>query len=85
MAHHRSAIKRLKQSEKSRLRNSSYKSTVKTAIKKYLGAIESKDQTAETLFRHAASLLHKGVSKGIFHANTASRTVSRLAGKLHAS
>jgi ribosomal protein S20 len=27
-------------------------------------------------------LLHKGVSKGIFHKNTASRTISRLAKKL---
>jgi len=82
MANHPSALKRMRQSEERRVRNISYKSRVKTAVKKYLHSAETHADDAGTLFSHATSLLHKGVSKGIFHKNTASRTISRLAKKL---
>ncbi len=84
MANHPSALKRIRQNEKKRLRNMSYKSKVKTALKKYLKALEDKAPEASQLLRSAVSLLDKGVSKGIFHANTASRTVARLSKKLPA-
>lgn len=82
MANHASALKRMRQSEKRRLRNMSYRSKVKTAIKKYLRSVEDKQQEASGLLSEAASLLHKGVSKGIFHRNTAARTIARLSSKL---
>jgi small subunit ribosomal protein S20 len=78
MANHPSALKRMRQNEKKRLRNHSYKSKVKTAIKKYLQAVADKSADTTTLLNSAASLLQKGVSKGIYHRNTASRTISRL-------
>ncbi len=84
MANHPSALKRIRQNEKKRLRNMSYKSKVKTALKKYLKALDDKAPEASQLLRSAVSLLDKGVSKGIFHANTASRTVARLSKKLPA-
>ena len=84
MANHPSALKRIRQNEKKRLRNMPYKSKVKTALKKYLKALEDKAPEASQLLRSAVSLLDKGVSKGIFHANTASRTVARLSKKLPA-
>ncbi len=82
MADHASAIKRMRQNTKRRLRNVSYKSRVKTAVKKYLQAVAEKDSAADQLLREASSLLQKGVSKGVYHKNTASRTISRLALKL---
>ena len=82
MANHPSALKRMRQNEKRRIRNISYKSKVKTAVKKFLHSVELNAADAGALLGHASSLLHKGVSKGIFHKNTASRTISRLAKKL---
>jgi small subunit ribosomal protein S20 len=82
MANHPSAIKRMRQSEQKRLRNASYKSRVKSAVKRYLSAVQSKDTGAVQFLRQASSLLQKGISKGIYHKNTASRAISRLAGKL---
>lgn len=82
MANHPSALKRMRQNEEKHLRNISYKSKVKTAVKKFLKAAEEKSAEAANLFNNAQSLLHKGVTKGIFHENTASRTISRLAKKL---
>ncbi|MFC1835216.1 30S ribosomal protein S20 [Thermodesulfobacteriota bacterium] len=85
MANHRSALKRMRQNIEKRQRNRSYKTRVRNAVKKYLDAIETKDETAQTLLREASSLLQKGVTKGVYHKNTASRTIARLSTKLTAS
>jgi small subunit ribosomal protein S20 len=85
MANHPSALKRIRQTEKRRLRNMSFRSKVKTAVKKYLLAAASKDKNAEQLLREASSLLQKGVTKRIYHRNTAARTISRLALKMPAA
>jgi small subunit ribosomal protein S20 len=82
MANHPSALKRMRQNEKRRLRNTAYKSKIKTAVKKFLKAAEDKTDEVTGLFSSAESLLQKAVSKGIFHRNTASRTISRLAKKI---
>jgi small subunit ribosomal protein S20 len=82
MANHPSALKRMRQSEKKRLRNLSYRSSVRTAVKKFLQAVDQKSSDAPDLFRKASSVLAKGVAKGVFHKNTASRKISNLAGKL---
>jgi small subunit ribosomal protein S20 len=85
MANHASALKRMRQSETRRIRNMSYRSKVKTAIKKYLRSLEEKNGEAPGLLSQATSLLHKGVSKGIFHKNTAARTIARLSIRLKAA
>jgi len=85
MANHPSALKRIRQTEKRRLRNMSFRSKVKTVVKKYLLAVAAKDQGAQQLFREASSLLQKGVTKGIYHRNSAARTISRLALKMPAA
>jgi small subunit ribosomal protein S20 len=84
MANHPSALKRMRQNEDRRVRNMSYRSMVKTAIKKFLKAADQKSADAPQLLNAATSALFKGVSKNIFHKNTASRTVARLARKLPA-
>jgi len=82
MANHASALKRMRQSEKKRLRNMSYRSKVKTAVKKYLSAVQEKQEDAGRLLSAAMGLLQGGVSKGVFHRNTASRAIARLSKKL---
>lgn len=85
MANHPSALKRMRQNEKRRIRNMSCKSGIKTAVKKYLRAVLEKPEDARDLLSKAMSLLQKGVSKGVVHKNTASRTIARLSEKMPAS
>jgi small subunit ribosomal protein S20 len=85
MANHPSALKRMRQNQKKHVRNMSFTSKTRTVVKRFLKALEEKDPSAAELLGAAMSLLHKGVSKGIFHKNTASRTISRLAKRLPAS
>ncbi|MFN3920948.1 MAG: 30S ribosomal protein S20 [Caldimicrobium sp.] len=84
MPHHKSAKKALKQSEKRRMRNRMFKSRVKTEIKKFLNYLEAGDlEKSELQLKRAQSLLHKGVSKGIFHKNKAANKISKLFAKLN--
>lgn len=79
MANHRSAIKRHKQSEKRRARNTSVKSAIKTSIKGLCEAVnEGNADEAATRLKKTSSLLDKAVSKGVLHRNNASRKISRL-------
>jgi len=61
-----------------------YRSKAKTAIKKFLKAAEEKSAEATTLLNQAASYMNQAVSKGVYHRNTASRTISRLSKKIAA-
>lgn len=85
MANHRSAIKRMVQSEKRRVRNRHVKSTVKTTIKSYLKTIEDKssDLAKETL-QKTVRVINKAASKGVIHKRNASRKISRLTRKYNA-
>ncbi len=85
MANHPSALKRMRQNEKRRVRNMSYRSKMKTAVKGYLDAVEAKSADAADLLKSAARLISKGASKGVIHKNTASRTISRLTKRLPAA
>ena len=80
MATHKSALKRARQNKKRRLRNMSYKTRVKTAIKEVKAAVESHspDQAQES-FKKAVSIIQKTASKGVIHKRNASRKISRLA------
>jgi len=76
MAHHKSAIKRIRTSEKERLYNRAYKKRLQRLMKNLLSA---KDQQAagETLNK-TVSLLDKMAAKNILHKNTAANKKSRL-------
>ena len=79
----KSSIKRVKTSEKSHLRNISYKSKIKSTIKKYNLALSEKNkEKTSKYFLESISILDKSVSKGILRKNTASRQKSILAKKL---
>lgn len=81
----KSQIKRLRQAEKRRMRNKSIKSDVKTYIKKFEAALSAGNlEEAEKLFVIVQKKIDKAVSKGIFHKNTGSRKISKIAKKLAA-
>ncbi|MCT2021169.1 30S ribosomal protein S20 [Kocuria marina] len=83
MANIKSQKKRILTNEKARLRNNSYKSELKTLIRKVDAAVESdnKEAATETL-RNASRKLDKAVSKGVLHKNTAANKKSGLAKKV---
>ncbi|MBU0473961.1 MAG: 30S ribosomal protein S20 [Bacteroidetes bacterium] len=76
MAHHKSAKKRIRQSETKRVRNQAALSKMKTLIKK-VNATKEK-ATAEIVLKEAISYIDKSVSKGRLHKNTAARRKSSL-------
>lgn len=88
MAHHKSAKKRIKTSEKRRLYNRSVKSRVKTYTRYFTEIVETAETDAanKVTYREDAaaklvkvvSEIHKAVSKGVLHKNTAGRKVGRL-------
>jgi small subunit ribosomal protein S20 len=78
-----SAKKRVKQSETARKRNVARKTSIKTAIKKVLVALEQKDiEAAKDLLKVVESQLSRAKNKGVVHKNTAARKVGRLAKKV---
>lgn len=86
MANTSSAKKAAIQSEKRRVRNLARRTAIKTSIKKALGAIQAPDfnkETSQELLKEVAAKLARAKSKGVLHANTAARKLSRLAKKLH--
>ena len=79
MAHHRSAKKRIRQTEKRTVRNRARTSRIKTFIKKVENAIAAGDkQAADAALIAAEPEIRRGVSKGVLKLNTASRRISRL-------
>lgn len=77
MANYESAIRRIRRSEKSRIRNQHYRSKMKTAIKSVLSS-DNKEE-AQKRFTQTQSLLDKLASKGIIHKNKAANQKARLA------
>jgi small subunit ribosomal protein S20 len=84
LATHKSAVKRSKQNENQRMRNTSIKSSVKTKIKEVLKTIDSKDKEgSKTALSMAIPAVDKAAAKGIFHKKNASRKISRLAKRVN--
>lgn len=81
MANHKSAEKRIRQTETRTEVNRANRSRLRTEIKKLRAAIDSGDQSvAKKLLPSTISLIDKSVQKGILHRNTAARHKSRLTG-----
>ncbi len=77
MPNTKSAIKRLRQNERRRVRNKAVRSRLKTAVKKVRSASDA--ETATQLFRDAARLLDRAANRGLIHRNRAARSKGRLA------
>jgi small subunit ribosomal protein S20 len=83
MANTASAQKRIRQTEKRTARNKARKSRVRTFVRKLEEAIASGDKAAaQEAFRVAQPELQRAVTKGVMHANTVSRKVSRLSARV---
>ena len=79
MPNHKSAEKRVRQSEKRRAINRSHKTKVRTYIKKLRAALDAgKSDEVQQALPDAISVIDKSVQKGILHRNTAARQKARL-------
>lgn len=78
-------LKRDLQNEKKRLRNRAFKSSVRTAVRNFEDALPKGDAAEiKKSLSEVFSLMDKGVKKGIFKLNKASRTKSRLTARAFA-
>jgi small subunit ribosomal protein S20 len=85
VAHHASALKHHRQSERRRARNRRNLSQLKTHIKKLRAAIAQGDgAAARQLLRATVGEIDKAAKKGVIHDNAASRYKSRLSRKVNA-
>lgn len=85
MANHASAKKRIRQTARRTQVNRMRVSAVRTFIRKVEEAIEGGDKKAATeAFQKAQPLVMRGAQKGVLHASTASRKLSRLAQRIKA-
>lgn len=75
----KSAIKRVKTSERDRQRNLGYKTQIKTLIKKVLDQVTQKDsKSAVTTANEAFSLIDRATSRNILHLNNAAHKKSKI-------
>lgn len=80
MANYPSAKKRIRQTERRTVRNKNIRTAVRTQIKRVRAALAEGDaKAAQEAFRAAERKIDKAVTKGVYHAKTGSRYVSRLA------
>ena len=77
----KSAIKRVKVTEKKNLRNRMIKSAMKTNVKKYETAVAAGEADAAMLSA-TASAIDKAAAKGVISKNAANRKKARMAKRL---
>ena len=85
MANSPQAKKRARQNEARLSVNKARRSRIRTFLKKVEEAIESGDKAAaQEALKQAQPELMRGVSRGIYHKNTAARKMSRLVARVKA-
>lgn len=83
MANHKSALKRIRQSEKRRLHNRTYRNRARTLVKKARMAIKAGvAENAVEATKQAVRDLDMAVSRGVLHKRNAARRKSRLMSQL---
>ncbi|HZH28924.1 MAG TPA: 30S ribosomal protein S20 [Azospirillaceae bacterium] len=83
MANHKSAEKRIRQTERRTEVNRARVSRIRTFVKKVEAAIASGNQSAaQEAFKVAQPEIQSGVNKGVLHKNTAARKISRLSSRI---
>ena len=79
MPNHKSVEKRVRQTQKRRIRNRQINATTRTWIKKVRSALEKGDAAlAQESLSKAVKALDQSVTKGVMHRSQASRKISRL-------
>ena len=81
MANHKSAIKRIRSSEKKRLLNRYQHKTVRNAIRDFKKLEDKK--SAETRFPTVISMIDKLAKKNVIHRNKAANLKSQLTNSLN--
>jgi len=79
MPNHKSAKKRVRQTDKRRLRNRAVMVSTRTFIKQARAAIDSGNaESAREALQRAIKAIDSAASKGVMHRNQAARKISRL-------
>ncbi len=85
MANTPQSKKRARQNERRYAVNKARRSRIRTFLRKVEEAIASGDSdAAKSALREAQPELMRGVTKGVFHKNTAARKMSRLSARVKA-
>ena len=85
MANTAQARKRVRQAEKSRQRNASQRSMMRTMVKRVFAAIAAGDkEAAQAALKEATPVLDHMARKGLIHKNKAARYKSRFNAQVHA-
>ena len=80
MAHHKSALKRVRQTIKRTAQNRSLRSDLRTVIKKFRVILTSgNSEQAQVAYPDVQKNIDKAVTKGVLHKRTGARYKSRLA------
>ena len=79
MPNHKSAEKRMRQTEKRRIVNRNNRGRLRTGVKELRAALEGGDaKQVKEMLPETISLIDKAVQKGVLHRNAAARYKSRL-------
>lgn len=82
MANSKSALKRVRVSERRRIRNRTYRSAARTLVRRAESIIATGDvDAAAAEVGRAVSMLDRSARKGVIHSNNAARRKSRLMAK----
>lgn len=85
MANTPQSKKRARQIVRKTAVNKARRSRIRTYLRKVEEAIETGDQaTAASALKNAQPELMRGVTKGVYHKNTAARKLSRLSSRVKA-
>ena len=83
LANTKQAKKRVRQAEKNREHNASYRSMMRTYIKRVVTAIEAGKATeADTRYQVALPIIDRMATRGFIHKNKAARHKSRLLARI---
>jgi small subunit ribosomal protein S20 len=84
VANHKSAEKRVRQTERRNEVNSRNRSHLRTQIKKLRAAIEGGNrEEAKAILGQTVSVIDRSIQKGVLHHNAAARHKSRLTSKVN--
>ncbi len=81
MAHHKSALKRIRQNEKRRVHNKYYAKTMRNAVKALRNITDKEEATK--LYPKVVAMIDKLAKNNVIHKNKASNLKSKLAVKIN--
>jgi small subunit ribosomal protein S20 len=85
MAHHKSAKKRIRSNARRAEVNTSRVGRIRTFLKRVETAIGAGDKAvAQAEFKLAQPEMQRGTTRGVLHANTVARKLSRLSARIKA-